>query len=311
MPAVCQFPIGPDAVCGELIPVASSPKGGAPRKYCGNPKHTALNALRTRRAQLAVVPNEPDAPVTSATNSLAVVLSRLQNLLAEQDDILADVRDAVTVIADPISVSHEIAEARRHADRLIGEAQSAQAAAERRAADLAVQRDQARELQQIAIAAADEAEHERDRAVEHAKASAAECEARLLVAETTTAEARKELLVAQTARARAEAERDSALASAEAARGRTARLRDDLDTQLRVHHQQLEQLHADHADALASVQASAADDIRTLRELFSTELANVRTSADARHDEDRTELATLRRQLAGRTASVAKTPKRQ
>jgi hypothetical protein len=163
---------------------------------------------------------------------------------------------------------------------------SSQAAAERRVVELAAQRDHARELERLAMAAAEEAVADRDGAQQ--QAAGAESQAARLAEQLDTASA---------AQARSEAERDAMTASVESARTAAEQLRAELDAERRAHGQQVEQLHTEHVTGLARIQAQAADEIRRQGELFAAELASIRARDDARHSEDRKQITALRKQL--------------
>ncbi|WP_249644505.1 hypothetical protein [Nocardia sputi] len=264
----CQFP-----GCTAPVPARTPGQRGAPRGYCDNPEHTAQKALRLRRRDAdRESPTEPTRPslrpVTDGIVTLSGLLDRYEQLRAELTAVATDAAEVLADLADPAAVEREIAEIQREATLRITAAEQARDDAEKASAAMARRLERAVELEELALAAADEANTKTQEAnarleqiEQDAAARIAESEAdRDRVydeAETVLTEMRGHVDNARVAQARAEAERDAARQQAESTAAENQRLSDQLDHERTGHRQQLERRDADYSRAITAAHAMA------------------------------------------------------
>ncbi|WP_157227047.1 hypothetical protein [Nocardia asiatica] len=267
-PDRCHFPH-----CTVPVPPRAPGRPGAPRQYCDNPEHNAQKALRRRLKEAerdaGAEPVRPSLrPVTDGILTLAALLDRYEHLRGELAAVATDTAELITELTDPTALDREIAEIQRDATRRITAAEQARADAEQATAAMRERIDRAVELEQLAIAAAEEATETAEQAgarlaqvEQDAAARIAEVEAdrdRVYEeAETVLTEMRGHVDSARVAHARAEAERDAARQQAESTAAKNQRLSDQLDHERAEHRQQLERRDADYSRAITAAHAMA------------------------------------------------------
>ncbi|MFI9410036.1 hypothetical protein [Nocardia gamkensis] len=273
---VCQFP-----GCHTPLPARAPGQRGAPRRYCGNPDHTAQKALRHarnrhREATRLDLHRPSPRPVTDGKATLSALLDRYAQLRAELGTVAADVTDLFTHLTDPAAIDREIADIRQEATRRVTAAENARAAAEQHNRALTRRLEQAVAREQRALAAADEADArtrqartrleqaETDAAARIASAEA-ERDRAYTEAETTLGEMRDNLDAARIAQARAEGERDILHDQREALR-EDRHLRERLDTERIEHRRRIEHRDIEYARAITVAHAMASHAAREHRE---------------------------------------------
>lgn len=276
-PERCQFP-------GCAAAVSARPPGqrGAPRGYCDNPDHTAQKALRLKRRnadrEARSEPSRPSLrPVTDGIATLAGLLDRYERLCAELAAVATDAGDVLADLTDPATVEREIAEIQRDATLRITAAEQAKADAEKASTQMARRLEHAVELEELALAAADEANTKMQEATTRLEQVEQEAARRIAKAETERArvhaeaetvltEMRGHVDAARAAQGRAEGERDTAMANANAVNEENRHLRTQLETERAEHRQQIERRDAEYARAITAAHAMADRAAREHRE---------------------------------------------
>ncbi|WP_433620894.1 hypothetical protein [Nocardia sp. CA-120079] len=273
----CQFP-----GCTVAVPQRPSGKRGAPRGYCDNPDHTAQKALRLKRKDAdrdaRAIPARPSLrPVTDGMVTLARLLDRYEHLRAELAAVADDTADLLADLTDPATVEREIAEIQREATRRITDAEQARDDAVKASAEMARRLERAVELEELALAAADEANTRREEVTARLEQVEKEAAERIAEAEsdrdrvyseaeTVLTEMRGHVDAARAAQARAEGERNSAVASANTATGENTHLRTQLDRERAEHRQQIERRDIEYSRAITAAHAMADRAAREHRE---------------------------------------------
>jgi hypothetical protein len=159
-PARCQYPLDNGGTCDTAVPTSGKP--GAPRKYCDNPDHTAQKALRHKRKADDHAAKRDEKrpsvrPVTDGTIALADLVDRIELTRAELAAMLVDAGELIAEMTDPAVIDRESAEVQRDATVRIAAAEQARADAEKAATAVARRLERAVELEELALAATDEA----------------------------------------------------------------------------------------------------------------------------------------------------------
>ncbi|MFC9892078.1 hypothetical protein ACFVMC_00150 [Nocardia sp. NPDC127579] len=299
--------------CVELA--ARTGKRGRPSQYCDNPGHTAVTAWRERQKitakdakAAARQPAPVERPVSEATDTLAGLVRRLEELRGEMVATFDDAGDLLATITDPRAVTDEIAQVRRECDRLVSDAEAAREGAERAADRYRAERDQAHADRALADGAAEHAVAERDQSVADAVESIRR--ARKQVAEAVAErdqvreeadreldQMREQLAQARAAQARAETERDTAAAAAATASSEAAQLRSALDESRQAHQERVELLHTKHLDSLSEAHAAADQAARAMSGEHAKAMAALRDDGMRERNELRRDLETVRDHL--------------
>ncbi|MFC7845362.1 hypothetical protein [Streptomyces sp. NPDC057382] len=128
---LCAFPAG----CSRPVKAKEPGKSGARAKYCDDPEHTPLKALRWREANGEgknagkpsghVVPDDLSAlPHSSAVAEAQVTETSLRALMTQLLEVLPQHRAAVEAAGDPELASVQVANAQAAAQLRIAEAES-------------------------------------------------------------------------------------------------------------------------------------------------------------------------------------------
>lgn len=312
----CQFPTGPDSKCGCELPHPDRR-----RKYCDNPDHTALRALRLkqhyqRKAELErqAAPTPNPRPVSGGVETLSRLVDRMNELREEFAATLTDAGQLLSVVCEPAAVDHEVSAVRREANIRVTEAETAQAAealarqqAEQKAAEALEMQRLALDAAEEAIAKSDECEFRSERiakqAADRITAVVDDRDRIRLEADTAIAAMEEELDEARTERTRAETERDTAIRDTDTARAETTQLRAELDTQQRAHHTNVEDLHATHALALAEAHKLADQSAREQRSQHAKQLTIARDDYREQLGQVRADLDLARKNIAALTTA--------
>ncbi len=290
-PKRCQFPTGPDTICGDPVPDRSAGPG-APRSYCDNPAHNRQTAskekLRIKRRAAENADRHragpPRRPVSDGLITVAGLVDRLERLRDEIACAAAEATETLVDIAGPAAVDREIEQVRLDATARITAAEQARAAAEASAAEMEARLAQARELEQLALVAADDAAkaaekaENRGREVEAAAARRiadveADREQTYDEAETTLRRMREHLDSAHAATARAEGERDTATARVREMATENSELRRRLEELTDRHRREIESRDLEYARAITAARALADRSEREHRQQISDILA--------------------------------------
>ncbi|MFC9436882.1 hypothetical protein [Nocardia sp. NPDC057030] len=268
----CKFP-----GCHE--PVTRTGRRGRPAELCANPKHTSSALYEINRAADAkaarVAAERQDAimrPVSARADALVGLVRRMEELFGELPALVADVRDVLEVIADPLSVTEEIAAVRRECDKRVADADLARADAERQAEQAYAERDAAMAARELADAAADEALEARDEAIDELDQVRRETREKVIEVQGLFNSARKEQAIA-------ESDRDAAVRIAEARLAEVGTARTDLIDERREGQRRIDEAHAAHAQEMAAVRAAADKAIMEMRAQNGLDIAAVRDEA--------------------------------
>lgn len=263
---LCAFP-----GCKRLV-VERTGRPGRPSEFCADTDHNYSRAYDERRKLVrAAAKAEADAerdqprpqmtPVSSGIEALGELITQLPELEQRYAAAVSDAHDLLAGIADPRSLATEVAYERAEANRLVAEAQAAQARAEHQAAQLQFERDAAVEAQRLAEGAADEAITARDQAIERVNEIAATLEQRIADAielrDAQLTALMDELDNTRRRADRAEADRDTAIGSARVAQTKADKLQTQLDEVRRKATERIETVLSRQSDVLARALESA------------------------------------------------------
>ncbi len=219
----------------------------------------------------------PAFAVTDGIATLAGLLDRYERLRAELAAVATDAGDVLADLTDPATVEREIAEIQRDATLRITAAEQAKADAEKASTQMARRLEHAVELEELALAAADEANTKMQEAATRLEQVEQEAARRIAKAETERervhAEAETVLIemhghvdAARAAQVRAEGERDTAVANANAVNEQNRHLRAQLDNERAELRQQIERRDTEYARAITAAHAMADRAAREHRE---------------------------------------------
>lgn len=245
----CKYP-----GCGAPAAYRNSQRG-RPLEYCTDPSHNARTALQAKRRSAAEHGDGESLPalrpVADGAVTVAGLLDRAERLRDELATVLTESTERLTEITAAETVDREIASAERDAAVKITAAQRKQADAEKLVDAMSRRLDRAIELEQLALAAADEAaalaEEARSRAAQQvitatnklADAEAERDRVRSAAAASLT-DKQNEVDAARMAQARSEGERDIAVSRSQTLAEENASLRQQLAEQTRLHRREIE-----------------------------------------------------------------------
>ncbi|MEU0502046.1 hypothetical protein [Nocardia sp. NPDC005998] len=249
-------------------------------------------------------------PVTDGTIALADLVDCIELTRTELAAMLVDAGELIAEVTDPAVIDREIAEIQRDATVRIAAAEQARADVEKAASVMACRLEHAVELEELALAAADEAAEETQPAKALAAQAAADAQARIAEveadrdrvyeeAEAVLKEMRGHLDAARAAQAHAEGERDAALTNAKTSTEENATLRQRLDDQATEHHHQLEQRDMEYSRAITAAHAMADRAAREHRDQVSEILRTYRGQISPMHTDRQVEQNSAATDLVG------------
>ncbi|MFE3060644.1 hypothetical protein [Nocardia sp. NPDC059239] len=109
----CQFPTGPDSVCGVAIPPRTGP--GRPKVYCTDPSHNPVTRLRAARRYAAAEAAGTEDPVTELAHARRAIAEteRARHKAEREAHAARRERDAALAMRD--LARDEVAEVRAEA----------------------------------------------------------------------------------------------------------------------------------------------------------------------------------------------------
>lgn len=307
----CAFP-----PCHRLPKPKTPGSPGGPPKYCDDPSHTPLTALRWRRKHgeseagpAATVPDDLSAlPHTSAVAEAQTTEKSLKALLTALLDRLPAHLQALEAAGDPELMSLQIANAETQAQLTVTQVR-AELGTERTARREAEgKRDEFQRLLEEATEAATEADDLREMAVNQAEEAAGQAGAGLVLAVLTVRaqqaaeqQARDEIAAAQQAAAEAiRAAEEDAKNRIQAAVDQAAELVEQASEREKTATQaaadRVTEIERQTAERIAGIEGDATVRIATATrkaEIAAEDLQRVKTNAD----EQATEATTERRRL--------------
>ncbi|MFI6041974.1 hypothetical protein ACIA8C_10085 [Nocardia sp. NPDC051321] len=267
-PGQCQFP-----GCTAPVPARPPGKRGAPREYCNHPDHTAGKALRlkqklTAREARTETAQPPLRPVTDGVITLAGLLDRYEQLRTELAAVADDAAEMFSDLTDPATVEREIAEVQREATARVDAAEQERDDARKALAAMERQLRRAVELEQLALAAAEEAEIAREEAVDRLAEVEQDAAERIAAAEkdrdevyteaeTVLTEMRGHVDAASAAQSHAEGQRDTARQQHNEVVKENKGLRAQLDATHADYREQLERRDVEYSRAITAAHAMA------------------------------------------------------
>jgi chromosome segregation ATPase len=293
-------------------------------KYCDLPGHTRAKAFAARREfergspggfgrpvdQLVVA----DRPVSYGRASFEALLSRFEQVADEHRDqlgvIMAEAEALVRTVADVDAAAFEVEEAHRAAEIRIGQAQTAQAAAERAAG--AARREAAAALEEKA-----QADAVTEQAQDGQRAAAAELEEVRAAAAVAIAQAQEG---AEAHQRETIAERDRVLAEREAdmrqhidqtqadARAQVTAIRNEVDAAKAQAEQLVRTMRGELADAASAVTRAQAEQAAAERaaEMDRAAVAQLRAQLDTERSDHHRQLTEARREAHDERAALTR-----